>query len=238
VGSGLVLSIAGDVDPDRVAALVDSLFGSVPSGKRPSYDVPRTAAGAAERGLETMKGKANVDFVMGQASGLRRTDPEWEAAIVANAALGQSSLTSRIGKRVRDKEGLSYTLYSRYLWSDYLDGVWMVDVAVAPKNVVQAMRSTREEIDRYRREGITDEEVEVQKNFFAGNYQVRLGTNAGLASSLSYAEKYGYGPSYLDEFPARVRAVTKDQVNKVIRERLHPEKLHLVVAGDFETIPE
>ena len=238
VGSGMILSVVGDVDPERVAALVDSLFGAVPAGTRPSYDLPRITVNAPERGLETMKGKANVDFVLGQASGLRRMDPEWEAAIVANAALGQSSLTSRIGKRVRDKEGLSYTLYSRYLWSDYLDGVWMVDVAVAPKNVVQAMRSTREEIERYQREGITDDEVLVQKNFFAGNYQVRLGTNAGVAFSLSYAEKYGYGPKYLDEFPARVRAVTKDQVNKVIRERLHPEKLHLVVAGDFEKIPE
>ena len=158
--------------------------------------------------------------------------------VVANAALGQSSLTSRIGKRVRDKEGLSYTLFSRYLWSDYLDGVWMVDVACAPKNAVQAMRSTREEIERYRREGITDAEVDVQKNFFAGNDQVRLGTNGGVASSLSYAEKYGFGPKYLDEFPSRVRAVTKDQVNKVIQERLHPDKLHLVVAGDFEKIPE
>jgi zinc protease len=238
VGSGMVLSVVGDVDPDRVSALVDSLFGPVPAGTRPSYDLPRTAPNAPVRGLETMRGKANVDFVLGQASGLRRIDPEWEAAIVGNAALGQSALTSRIGKRVRDKEGLSYNLYSRYFWSDFLDGVWMVDVAVAPKNVVQAMRSTREEIERYRREGITDEEVEVQKSFFAGNYQVRLGTNAGVASSLSYAEKYGYGPKYLDEFPSRVRAVTKDQVNKVIRERLHPEQLHLVVAGDFEKIPD
>ena len=121
---------------------------------------------------------------------------------------------------------------------DVVDGVWMVDVAVAPKNTVQAMRSTKEEIDRYRREGITDAEVNAQKSFFAGNYQVRLGTNAGVASALSFAEKYGFGPKYLDEFPARVRAVTKDQANKVIRERLIPEKLHLVVAGDFDKIPE
>jgi zinc protease len=138
-GSGLILSVVGDVDPERVAALVDSLFRQVQAGKRPSYDLPRTAPNAPERGLETMKGKANVDFVFGQASGLKRTDPEWEAAIVANAALGQSAMTSRIGKRVRDKEGLSYTLYSRYLWSDFVDGVWMVDVAVAPKNTVCAV---------------------------------------------------------------------------------------------------
>jgi zinc protease len=185
-----------------------------------------------------MRGKANMNFVYGEASGLRRTDPEWEAAIVANAALGQSSLTSRIGKRVRDREGLSYTLNSRFLWSDYVDGVWMVDVAVAPKNLAKAMRSTREEIERYCQEGIQEEEMETQKRYFAGNYRVRLGTNAGVAFSLTFAEKYGYGPAYLDQFPDRVRAVTRDQVNQVIRARLHPDKLHWVVAGDLETIPE
>ena len=238
VGSGLILSVAGDVDTAMVAALVDSLFAPIPRGDRPDYDRARTAPNAAERAVETMRGKANMNFTFGEASGLKRTDSEWEAAIVANAALGQSSLTSRIGKRVRDREGLSYTLASRFAWSDYLDGIWMVNVAVAPKNLAKAMHSTREEIERYCKEGITDAEVETQKNYFAGSFRVQLGTNAGVASALAFADKYGFGPRYLDEFPDRVRAVTRDQVDAVIRSRLLPEKLHLVVAGDLDSIPQ
>ena len=239
VGSGIILSIVGDVDPTQVMSRVESLLGSIPKGARPNYDIARTAADAApQQVLETMHGKANVDFVYGEASGLRRTDPDWEASIVANAALGQSAMTSRIGKRVRDTEGLSYNLFSRFLLSDYVDGVWMVDVAVAPQNAAKALHSTLDEIQRYSREGISEDELEVAKSYFAGNYQVRLGSNAGVASSLTYAEKYGYGPRYLDDFPARVRAVTRDQVNKVIRDRIRPDKLHLVVAGDFDKIPQ
>jgi zinc protease len=202
------------------------------------HDQAPTAPNAAERVVETMKGKANVDFLFGQASGLKRKDPDYEAAIIANAALGQSSLSSRIGKRVRDTEGLSYALYSRFLWPDYVDGIWAVDVAVAPQNVAKALHSTKEEIDKYAAGGITDAEVLTQKEFFAGNYLVRLGTNAGVASALCTAEKFGFGPSYLDEYPKRIRAVTKAQVNDVIRRRLHPERMHLVVAGDLTSIPE
>jgi len=238
VGAGAILTIVGDVDPEATAALADSLLGSVPQGVRPTYERPRTEPNAPARVVDTMKGKANMDFVFGQASGLRRRDPDYEAALIANAALGQSSLTSRIGKRVRDTEGLSYNLFSRYLWTDYLDGVWMVDVAVAPQNLAKALHSTKEEIDKYAREGITAEEVEVQKSFFAGNYLVRLGTNAGVAAALCTAERFGYGPSYLDEYPKRIRAVTKAQVDAVIRTRFHPDKMHLIVAGDLTTIPQ
>ena len=238
VGAGTVLAIVGDVDPEATLSLVDSLFGAIPKGARPAYERPRTEPNAAVSTVETMKGKANMDFVLGHASSLRRADPDYEAALIANAALGQSSLTSRIGKRVRDTEGLSYTLFSRYLSTDYLDGVWMVDVAVAPQNLTKALRSTKEEIDKYRREGITDAEVETQKSFFAGNYLVRLGTNAGVATALCTAERFGFGPSYLDEFPKRIRAVTKAQADAVIRTRLHPDKMHLIVAGDLTEPPQ
>ncbi|HET7496823.1 MAG TPA: pitrilysin family protein [Candidatus Eisenbacteria bacterium] len=237
-GAGIILAVVGDVDPQAVAALADSLFGGIERGARPTHDAAPTAPNAPEHVVETIRGKANVDFLYGQASGLKRNDPDYEAALVANAALGQSSLTSRIGKRVRDTEGLSYNLYSRWFWPDYADGLWAVDVAVAPQNVAKALRSTKEEIDRYGKEGITDAEVEVQREFFAGNYLVRLGTNAGVAAALCTAEKFGYGPGYLDDFPKRIRAVTKAQVDDVLRRRFHPDKMHLVVAGDLDSIPQ
>jgi zinc protease len=100
------------------------------------------------------------------------------------------------------------------------------------------MASTRDEINKFAKEGITDEEVQIQKNFFAGNFQVGLGTNAGIATTLLTAEKWGFGPQYLDEFPSRVRAVTKEQVNAAIKAHFFPDKLHTIVAGDLDTIPE
>ncbi|MBV8516963.1 MAG: insulinase family protein [Acidobacteria bacterium] len=237
-GAGLILAIVGDVDTAKTIALVEKLLGGLPKGERVSFtQLARTNAstGGAREAL-TMRGKANMNIVMGSASGLRRTDPDYEAALVANAALGQNALSSRIGKRVRDTEGLSYNLFSRF-GADLIDGLWYVNVNVAPQNLAKAMQSTREEIDKFAREGVTDEEVAAQKSFFAGNYQVGLGSNGGIAAALASAEKYGFGPKYLDEFPARVRAVTKDQVNAAMRAHLFADKLNLIVAGDLEKLP-
>ncbi len=238
VGSSVYLAIVGDVDPERIAAAVDSLLGGVPKGSLPAMDLPRAEAGKPVHEAIALKGKANMDLMFGEASGLRRKDPDYEACLVANAALGQSSLSSRLGKRVRDTEGLTYSIYSRFTMTDFLDGIWLADVAVAPSNLGKAMKSTREVIEEYCKDGITEEEVAIQKGFFAGNYQVQLATNAGMAQALAVAEKFGYGPAYLDEFPDRVRRVTREQVNAAIRAHLDPAKLSVIVAGDLDKFPE
>ncbi|MBK5260330.1 MAG: insulinase family protein [Thermoanaerobaculia bacterium] len=238
-GANLILAIVGDVDPQKTIALVEKHLGALTKGTRYRSEANRVAAGdKVVREAITMRGKANMNLIFGTASGLRRNDPTYEAALIANAALGQNSLSSRIGRRVRDTEGLSYNLASRYQYSDALDGLWLVNVNVAPQNLAKAMKSTREEIDKFAKEGVTDDEVVIQQNYFAGNYQVGLGTNAGVAAALVTAEKFGYGPKYLDEFPKRIRAVNKDQVNAAIKKHFFPERLNVIVAGDLEKLPE
>jgi zinc protease len=240
VGKGTILAIVGDVDAAAVIAQVSALFGDMPAGEVVSFDsLPRTrAADRATREAVTMHGKANMNIVIGGASGLRRLDPDYEAALVSNAVLGQNDLTSRVGRRVRDTEGLSYSVFSRYAQTDVIDGVWQLSVDVAPQNVAKALRSSLDEIAKYAREGATDAEVDVQKNFFAGNYQVNLGSNAGVAAALVNAEKFGLGPKYLDDFPVRIRAVTTAEVNAAMRRHFAPEKLHVIVAGDLDAVPD
>jgi zinc protease len=237
---GMVLAIVGDVDAGQTIALAEKLFGGIPRGEPLSYaKLARTApADHGARLALTMRGKANMNIVMGEASGLRRLDPDYEAALVANAALGQTALSSRIGRRVRDTEGLTYQIYSRFLQSDELDGLWLVNVNVAPQNVARAMKSTREELEKYAREGATDVEIAAQKSFFAGNFKVSLGSNAGVAAALATAEKFGFGPRYLDEYPARIDAVSTAQANAAMRKHFFPDRLNVIVAGDLEAVPD
>jgi zinc protease len=237
-GSSIVLAISGDVDAAEIASVVEALFGDIPAGKRPVFKQPRTAPRSPVSEVVTLRGKANMNLIYGAASGLARTDPDYEAALIANAAVGQDALSSRIGKRVRGVEGLSYSLASRFQMSDALDGIWTLDVAVAPANLKKALVSAKDEFEKYCREGITDDELAVQKQHFAGDYQVKLGSNAGIAAALADAEKFGYGPAYLDEFPERIRKVTREQVNAAIKAHLHPDKLNLLIAGDLDKLPD
>jgi predicted Zn-dependent peptidase len=67
---------------------------------------------------------------------------------------------------------------------------------------------------------------------------VSLGSNAGVASALVAAEKFGFGPRYLDDYPSRIRAVTTAEANAALRKHFVPDKLHVIVAGDLDSVLE
>jgi len=238
-GASMIIAVVGDIDAAAAMAMVEKQFGELGRGKRIVFgSVARSTAGSPVREPVTMRGKANMNIVIGSASGLRRGDADYEAALVANAALGQTALSSRLGKRVRDTEGLTYQIYSRFAGSDELDGLWFANVNVAPQNLAKALKSTQEVIALYATEGANDTEVAAQKSFFAGNFQVGLGSNAGIAAALVTAEKFGFGPQYLDNYPAKIKAVTTAQANAAMRKYFFADRLNLIVSGDIDKLPE
>ncbi len=238
-GASTIIAVVGDVDAAGTLAMVEKQFGGLARGQRVIFtSVARVSPHAPVREAVTMRGKANMNIVIGSASGLRRRDADYEAALVANAALGQTALSSRLGKRVRDTEGLTYQIYSRFAGSDQLDGLWFANVNVAPQNLARALKSTQEVIALYAKEGANDTEVEAQKSFFAGNFQVGLGSNAGIAAALVTSEKFGFGPKYLDDFPAKIKSVTTAQANLAMRKYFFADRLNLVVSGDIDKLPE
>src|SRR5262249_56804375 len=82
-----------------------------PGGGFVPVPVPPPAAG---RHTVAMPDKASADVVLAQPADLVRTAPDFVACTLANSALGQSSLTSRLGVRVRDVEGLTYGIHSSF----------------------------------------------------------------------------------------------------------------------------
>ncbi|MBI5838138.1 MAG: insulinase family protein [Candidatus Eisenbacteria bacterium] len=236
-GGSLVLTVVGDVDAAAVVKLVEEKFAGLVEGEPPVLDLPRAQPGPPQRRAVTMRGKANMDLLLGMYGGVRRLDPDYYPCILANAVFGLDALTSRTGRRIRDTEGLTYNLYSRFFGADLLEGTWGLDIAVAPQNLDKAMASARDELAKFCRDGVTQAELDAQKSFYAGNFKVRLATNTGVAQQLAYAEKFGFGPGYLDRYPGEIQAVTLAQVNEAIRRHFDPAKVSVIVAGDLDSLP-
>jgi zinc protease len=230
--STLILVIVGDVDSTRMLDGLERRLGSWRPG--PPADVPKPPPVAASPGQETvmMPDKASADVVLAQPGGLNRLDPQYLACVLANSALGQSSLTSRLGVRVRDTEGLTYGIHSGFA-ATHLAGPFAVSLTVKPASRDAAVAATLEEIRRFVREGMTAKELIDEQSAHAGRYKVDLGSNGGIAHAIDAAVYYGLGISYLDLFPSLVAAVTKEEADSAFAKRVDPDRFTIVSAGSF-----
>ncbi|MDQ3821372.1 MAG: insulinase family protein, partial [Acidobacteriota bacterium] len=189
------------------------------------------------REVVMVKEKANVDILLGAAAPLRRASKDYYAATLANSALGESTLSSRLGLRVRDQEGLTYGINSRFRAPSLAAGPWYVGVSVNPNNIEKAINSALNVLRDYVENGIRADELADEKSSAIGSFKVSLATNGGLAQAMWNAEFYRLGMGYIDRFPQIIQSVTIEEVNAAIRKYFRPDHLTVVIAGDIETTP-
>jgi zinc protease len=230
----LTLAIVGDLDLKPIQAQLrrdlEGWHGGVPALSAPQA-APRDAAVTEPI---NMADKTSVSVFIGQASGLRYSDNDALALRVGAAVLG-SGFTGRLMHVVRDQEGLTYGIYAAVDNDTYTDGDWRVGASFAPKLLDKGVASTRREVERWWREGITQEELTARKRDLIGSYKVSLATTDGLARALLRAVQRGKPLSWLDDYPKAVDALTVEQVNAAIRRQLKPDNMVLIEAG---TLPQ
>ncbi|HEV2704836.1 MAG TPA: pitrilysin family protein [Pyrinomonadaceae bacterium] len=234
-GRSLILSVVGDVRTADVQRRFQEAFGTFSGPSNIDINVTDPAQQtAARREVVLLKDKANVDILLGSAAPLRRDARDYYAASLANSALGESTLSSRLGLQVRDKEGLTYGIGSRFRAPSLAAGPWYIAVSVNPNNVEKAINSAVNVLRDYVEKGIRPEELADEKSSAIGSFKVALSTNAGLAEALWNAEFYRLGADYIDRYPQIIQAVTLEEVNAAIRKYFRPDQLTVVIAGDYD----
>ncbi len=232
--ASMILAVVGDVTAVEVSKLVQDLFSDWQGAAKPEMALTATPLQtAALRDTVHLEDKSSVDVVMGHASGLRRMNPDYLAAVIANRALGQSTLSSRLGLKVRDEMGLTYGINSFFSDSGLGDGPYLITVTVAPENTEVAINTTKQIVEDYVAQGITEEELADEQSSMVGGYKIGLATNAGIAGQLANTEIYGLGVNYLDDYPEHVKALNKSDIDDAIRKYIHPEVMTTVMAGTF-----
>jgi zinc protease len=230
--SSLILAVVGDVKAGEAYALMEEKLGKWQGAPEAIIDIPETPLQSkAVRETVAMRDKPNADVVIGHASRLRRSNPDFIAARIANNALGQSTLSSRLGLKVRDEMGLTYGINSSFAESGIGDGPFVITVTVAPQNIDLAIGATTEIVNDYIANGIKEDELKDEQSSMIGSFKIGLATNGGMASQLAAAELFGLGVKYLDEYPSLVSLITKSDVDEAIRKYIHPEVATTVVAG-------
>lgn len=227
----MIITVVGAIKAEDAQAKVESALGdwdnprqkllpAIPGALRPA---------ALQRTAVVMPEKTQSDVVLGLPGPLRSA-PDYLDATLMNTILGVFGMMGRIGKSVREKQGLAYYAYS-HLQGGLGPAPWYACAGVAPQNVEQAIESIRQEIDRIQNEPVPADELADSQAYRTGSMPVGLETNSGLADVITDMELFGLGLDYLIKFPDLIWAMTPQRVQAAAQKYLSTEQIAVAVAG-------
>ncbi len=232
------IAIVGDFDAAAMKPQLEALFAGWAT-TRP-YAPIRTAynAVAAEtKQLETPD-KANAVVLARSNLALNDADADYPSLLVANHVLGSSALASRLGDRLRQKEGLTYGVSSSISADSSPDGKdnagnLTIQAIAAPQNVARLQAGLREEVLRLVKDGITAAELKDAVDGLLTQREQSRAADGSVAGMLAGNLHMQRTMAWAADFDARLRALTLKQVNTAIGKHIQPETLSVYAAGDF-----
>jgi zinc protease len=165
---------------------------------------------------------------------LRDDEAYYPAVVMANYIFGSGALSSRLGMRVRQKEGLSYGVGSTVSVSSFDRRASISMSAICnPQNIGKVDKAIREEMEILLKDGITQEELEKARQGYLSGQKVRRATDSALAGLLSELSYCGRTMKFYDDVESRIAKLTAEEVTAAARKYFDPKKIVVVMAGDF-----
>ncbi len=225
---------AGDLDVAQVRTALQQAFGDWRTGA-PYARVPQPfVAPAPQRLVIATPDKQNATLMAKLPMPLSDQDADYPALSMANYLLGLGG-SSRLWKRIRETEGLSYDVRSMVGWSSREPhSVWTASAIFAPQNAARVEQAFREEVARALRDGFTAQELAEGQRGLLNFRRLSRAQDGSIAATLANNLDLGRTYAYSQTVDEAIGRLTLAQVNAALRKYLRPDDFALVLAGDFK----
>jgi len=163
-----------------------------------------------------------------------RRDPDYTTMVVLNRVLGAGP-ASRLFLNLREEKGYTYGVYSNFTALKY-PGPWTAGGDLRTEVTEGAMTEFMKELNRIRNEKVSDAELDDARRSVVANFALSLESPQQLLSYETIRKLYGFAGDYWDTYPARIMAVTADDVLRAGRKYINPETMQVVAVGDGSKI--
>ncbi|MCZ6834404.1 MAG: pitrilysin family protein [Planctomycetota bacterium] len=230
----LIIAVNGDFEPQAMLDRLEEAMADWES--RPRVDDPPAPQHELKPGVYHVEHEIPQGKVYIGSRGLTRNDPDFIPMLIANDILGGGAFTSRITGRVRDDEGLAYSANSRLIPRINYPGEFRASFQSKNRTVPLAIKIILEEIGKMRDQPVSPVELETAKNAFIESFPRRFQSKAGTLALFVDDELTGREPGYWRQFRDRIRNVTLDEVQRVMRDHLDPSTMAILVVGPWANI--
>ncbi len=229
----IILGVWGDFDAGSVRGKIEQAFGSWARGGRPKPEAPAVdPAASARTGIYSIN-KEDMQqswVVMGMLGG-KRSDPDYAPLEVMNEILG-GGFASRLFSHVRSDQGLAYAVFSNWGASWDRPGTFIAGGSSKPETTVKIYKSIRNEVETIASSGVTNAELQRAKDGLLKSSAFDFDSTGKIVERLMTYEYFGYPKDFLQQYRARVDAVTVPDVARVAKQYLKPERFSVVVLGN------
>ncbi len=227
-----LLVAVGDITESEAGELIDKYFGE---WKKLPLSLPEVEAPKPVKekvGQLIDKNLTQATIILGHV-GVRRDNPDYYALKVMNYIMGGGGFASRLMTKVRDEQGLVYSIYSYFAAAGHA-GSFKAVAQTKNENANRVIEAIVKEVNLVRSELVSEDELKSAKDYLTGNFPLKLDTNAKVAGFLVNIENFNLGYDYFDKYPEYINAVTRQKVQEVARKYLHPDRYCLLVVADQE----
>ena len=224
----LYVAVVGDVTPDQLKPLLDQAFGALPQ-KSPPLTVPEAKVDD-QGGIAVIERDLPQSILLFGAPAIKRDDPDFFAAYLANYTLGGGGFSSRLAKEVREKCGLVYGIDTDLVTLDHAGAIWGSAQTVNEK-AAQVIDITRQEWAKMQADGPTETELNAAKTYLLGYYAQNFTTTRSAARTLLGIQMEHLGIDYVTRRDQEIQAVTLDQVKAAAKRLFDPAKLVVLAVG-------
>lgn len=234
--SGALLLVAGQVDVSEVEDQVRGHFSDWDGRDRVQLDFP-TPPARDEARIYLVHRPGSVQSVFGVGHlGVPPDHEDYFPLVVMNRVLGGGA-DSRLFQILREERGWTYGANSQ-LTRPADVGVWRAITEVRTEVTDSTLVELLHQMERIREEPVPPEELDAARNYLAGSFPLRLETADQVAGQLATPLLLDLSLEDVTRYPERIRAVSGDEVQRVAREHLHPDRAAIIVVGDGSQILE
>lgn len=227
VANRAIVAMIGDISRDQAGAIARRLTMRLPQGAPLPALPPVQILPPTDERIAHPASQAHI--LLGMPA-LRRGDPDYFPLIVGNYTLGGGGFVSRLMKEVREKRGLSYSVYS-YFDPMAQRGPFEAGLQTRKEQADEALKLTRDTIAAFLRDGPTPTELAAAKDNLIGGFPLRIDNNRKILANIAAIGFYHLPLDYLDTWTDKVRKVSIADIKAAFRHKLALDRMSTVVVG-------
>jgi len=223
---GLHVAVVGDIDAATLSDKLDEVFGALPA---------KQALASVGDVMPKLGQQLEVNYDLPQTSlqlawpGVKRSDPDFFAAVLMNEILGGSPFTSRLFAEVREKRGLAYGVSADLMDHEHSNAL-IVTTATRSDRAAETLSIVRQVVKDMAENGPTEEELEATKKYMIGAYAINnLNSSSSIAATLVEIQIDNLGIDYIKRRASLINAVTLEDVKAAARKLLSAEPAVMVI---------